>query len=174
MNMDKIDKLDQLADAVDEKLCDLIEKGELKDLKENLGNISSELSERYSISITLNLEIFDNVRNKSISLVKNGFNCVGHETPYQITSSCSSYHTYIVKGERLKVPHDYCPQCWGDWDFKLDNGKCPECGIQLGKDIFLLLDTDVCPNCEEGNVTHNNPICEKCGYNVDTEMIRWG
>ena len=44
----------------------------------------------------------------------------------------------------------------------------------FGEDIKLLLDTDVCPHCEEGKVTMNSPVCNRCGYEVDPKKIVWG
>ena len=52
--------------------------------------------------------------------------------------------------------------------------ECPECGLALGKDIQVLLDTDVCPNCDEGKVTRSTPTCTKCGQTMDTSAIHWG
>ena len=70
----------------------------------------------------------------------------------------------MVNGNIKKVPHDFCPECWREWGFKLKNHCCPECGIEMGKDVKILLDTDNCPNCEEGNVTLNKPKCDEAGW----------
>ncbi|MEX0670350.1 MAG: hypothetical protein WD060_07840 [Pirellulales bacterium] len=38
----------------------------------------------------------------------------------------------------------------------------------------VLLDSDVCPHCDEGRVTSENPTCDRCGYRVDPDMVSWG
>ena len=174
MKQDDIKYLDQLADDVDKKLSDLYEKGELKELERRLGEVCQKINDRYSVTLTLNLEVYDENRDKIITLVNNGISCFGRETPYRVTRSSSTNHTYILEGERVRIPHNYCPKCWFEWDFKLDNPVCPNCEIEMGKEIRLLLDSDICPHCDEGKVTQNNPVCEKCGYAVNDKVIHWG
>jgi hypothetical protein len=36
------------------------------------------------------------------------------------------------------------------------------------------LDSDLCPFCEMGHVSMQNPICDDCGYEVDLSMVTWG
>ena len=74
----------------------------------------------------------------------------------------------------LIVPHDYCPKCWDRWDFKWKNPSCGHCGATLGKEVKILLDTDICPYCELGNVTAAKPTCDRCGYQVDSSAVVWG
>jgi len=74
----------------------------------------------------------------------------------------------------LVVPHDRCPRCWEIWDFKFKHESCTHCGATLGEEVKLLLDTDVCPNCEEGTVSITNPECGKCGCRVDPSKVTWG
>ena len=81
---------------------------------------------------------------------------------------------YVVSGDICQVPHDYCPSCWGMWDFKDQDRECPSCGIVLGNEIKILLDTDICPHCENGKVSAANPECSKCGYKVDLDIVTWG
>jgi hypothetical protein len=70
------------------------------------------------------------------------------------------------------VPHDRCPHCWQVWDFKLhNNSTCQHCGLMMGDKCKLLLDTDECPSCNEGKVTVDKPVCDKCGYEVDRQML---
>ena len=73
-----------------------------------------------------------------------------------------------------QIPHDYCPHCWGIWDFKLIHPVCRHCGYTLGREVKLLLDSDVCPNCEEGKVSVNDPNCEQCGQWIDPTLVIWG
>jgi hypothetical protein len=38
----------------------------------------------------------------------------------------------------------------------------------------MLVDTDVCPFCEEGTVSLTNPACAKCGQEIDPDLVVWG
>jgi len=174
MEQKQFDKLDQLADAVYDKFEELYKAGYLKELKSKLEELCSSLAEKYSVSINMDLDIFDSEKEKSISMVRTGIACSrGEKKPFRVDSS-ATVHTYITDGAIKKVPHDYCPSCWGSWDFKLMHAKCPECGAEMGKNVFLLLDTDVCPNCEEGKVSRSKPKCTKCNEIVSPDMVRWG
>ena len=73
-----------------------------------------------------------------------------------------------------EVPHDYCPSCWGPWDFKLVHRTCPDCGAKLGRDVKLLVDSDVCPHCEEGKVTSVAPKCTRCAFEATPDIVWWG
>jgi len=88
-------------------------------------------------------------------MLSRGINTTGGKEPYQISGD-SSIHRYVVNGEICQIPHDYCPHCWGEWDFKLKNQVCSTCGYILGEQIKLLLDSDICPNCDEGKVSLKN------------------
>jgi Zn-finger nucleic acid-binding protein len=98
---------------------------------------------------------------------------VGGEAPYQVWVD-SSPHRYVVRGDVVVVPHDHCPQCWGLWDFKELHPECPACGARMGEEVKLLLDTDCCPNCEEGKVTAGEPRCSECGFAVIPGHVVWG
>ena len=60
------------------------------------------------------------------------------------------------------------------WDFKLNHPSCSECGATMGREVKLLLDTDVCPFCEEGKVSLTVPVCAKCGQRIDPGIVVWG
>jgi hypothetical protein len=44
----------------------------------------------------------------------------------------------------------------------------------MGNQVKLLLDNDLCPFCEDGEITLVNPQCQKCDYEVNPEFIAWG
>ncbi len=58
--------------------------------------------------------------------------------------------------------------------FKLNHPSCSGCGATMGQDVKLLLDTDVCPFCEEGKVSLIAPVCDKCGQRIDPGIVVWG
>lgn len=168
-----VDLLDALADKIHEKFMDLYEKGEFASFSKALEEIAKDLDERYSLSFGVQLSIFDSEREESIKFLDTAVDCIGGEHPY-IASGESTLHKYVVDGEIKKVPHDYCPNCWSEWDFKIDNPECPGCGYVLGEDVKILLDTDVCPHCEDGKVTMSKPVCDNCGFKVSSDIVEWG
>ena len=173
MDSEQFDKMDKLADDVYEKFDDLYKQGVLADIEAKLKDVCSHLKEEYSISINLDMEVFSSKKEQTITLTKRGLACFRGEKPY-LASSGSTAHRYVVNGQIFKLPHDYCPNCWGEWDFKLLHHTCPVCDYSMGKEIKLLLDTDVCPNCEDGKVSRSNPQCIKCGVKIDSGMVNWG
>lgn len=173
MEVDQFDRIENLSDEVYDKFEELHKKGVFADIESKLKEICSSLKEEYSISVNLAVEIFNPEKEKNITLLRRGIECSsGHET-YLATSGSTS-HRYVVNGHIVKLPHDYCPNCWGEWDFKLLHPTCPSCDYTMGKEVKLLLDTDVCPSCEKGKVSRSNPQCERCGIVLDSNMINWG
>lgn len=63
---------------------------------------------------------------------------------------------------------------WELWDFKFIHRSCEHCDAELGKNVKVLLDTDVCPQCERGTVTAVVPRCSECGFQVDSTILTWG
>jgi hypothetical protein len=118
-------------------------------------------------------EKFDQEKERSLPLLQTGLSGFGDEEPH-IATGDSSPQKYVADGEIQVVPHDRCPRCWEIWDFKFDNRSCRECGATLGENVKVLLDTDVCPNCEEGKVSMATPVCHQCGHEVDLNLVVWG
>jgi hypothetical protein len=69
----------------------------------------------YTVSIDVELRVFDNEREQSLNLLTTGLSTAREVEPYR-TSGDSSVHRYVAGGEICEVPHDRCPQCWGSWD----------------------------------------------------------
>jgi hypothetical protein len=44
----------------------------------------------------------------------------------------------------------------------------------MGREVKLLLDTDVCPFCEEGKVSLIAPVRDRCGQKIDHGTEIWG
>lgn len=174
MEKELFEKVDKLADQIADKFDELDKKGIFSDIENKMNEICAKLPEKYSMAFRFMLHFSDNEKEKDIQIMDVGIGVFGHNKPYRITGGSSTPHTYIVGGNIRKVPHDYCPACWGSWDFKLDKPICPSCGVSLGKEVKLLLDTDICPHCEKGKVSRKNPKCDMCGYKVDGVMVHWG
>ena len=173
MDADQFDKIDELADDVYDKFDELHKKGIFADIETKMKEICSHLKEGDSISVNFDVEVFSAEKEQTITLIKRGLACSRDQETHLVRSG-STAHRYIVNGQIVKLPHDSCPNCWGEWDFKLLHTTCLSCEYTMGKEIKLLLDTDVCPNCEKGKVSRSNPKCEKCGVALDSGMINWG
>jgi hypothetical protein len=165
--------LDPLGDAVGE-VCDRwFASAEFAEIKAALQRVSAALPPTYSVSIDVELRVFDTAREQGMNLLTVGVNTSGGAPPFH-TSSDSSVHRYTVDGDICAVPHDRCPHCWGIWDFKLEHPACRHCGYALGKEIRLVLDRDVCPHCERGRISAQNSKCGECGFRVDPSYVYWG
>jgi hypothetical protein len=161
--------VDEVADLVDVALL----SEQLAGLRKALDELGKAIGPRYSASLNVTIDIFDRERGKAMPLLNTGLSATDDGPPFR-TWGDSSPQRYLVNGEIQVVPHDHCPKCWEQWDFKFENLTCPHCGTTLGQDCKVLLDSDVCPHCDEGSVSMTKPVCDKCGYKLDMNLVAWG
>jgi hypothetical protein len=173
MDRSTFEAIDPHLDNVAERIDKLLDCQQIAQLRPELIEITKLLGDRYSLTLAVNLEIFDREREQALPVLKMGLAAAEGQEPYKATGD-STAQKYIVDGHMQIVPHDYCPRCWATWDFKLENQKCRWCGAILGKDVKILLDSDLCPHCERGKVTACSPQCGECGYEVDLNVVTWG
>jgi hypothetical protein len=155
------------------QIVELLDSDHLSSLRTALALLSGEVGSRYSVNLNVAVEIFDEKRPHPLPLLNIGLSTSGGKLPYK-TFEDATRHKYVVDGDIQVVPHDHCPRCYGLWDYKLHTPSCPGCRATMGRDVKFLLDTDVCPFCEEGKVSMTNPICGKCGHRIDPEQVVWG
>jgi len=165
--------LNPLAEALYEQ-CDrwLASEG-LVDIREALRQAAAKLPANYSLSIDVELRVFDLDREQSINLLSTGL-CSTGQAPAFRTGADSTAHRYIANGELCELPHDRCPICWDYWDFKIELPECPHCGAALGQNVKILLDRDTCPHCENGRIARNQPTCTQCSFTIDPNIVHWG
>ncbi len=161
--------IDQLAEMVDQ----VLDSDQLEAIRQALSRLSEAVGSRYSVNVTVSVEVFDPGRSNPLPLLTTGFSTSEGKPPFR-TWGDSSPQKYVVDGEMQVVPHDRCPRCHGPWDFKFRHPSCPGCRATLGRDVKILLDADVCPQCEEGRVSMSSPVCDKCGSRVDPALVVWG
>jgi hypothetical protein len=161
--------IEQMADLIDQTL----NSAQLAALHQALTRLSEALGPSYSVSVNVNIEVFDRERPHPLPLLQTGLCTSEGATPYR-TWGDSTSQKYVVDGHIQVVPHDHCPRCYGIWDFKFKNQTCRDCGATLGQDVKVLLDSDVCPDCEKGTVSMSAPVCSRCGYHVDPNLVTWG
>jgi hypothetical protein len=172
MDRQTFEQVDPLVDEVAEQVSALIDGDQLATIKQKLADISRCLCDDFSVTLEINLKISD-PEGLTLPLLQTGLTTSAGAAPYEFTGD-STPQRYVVYGDVVIVPHEYCPQCWGDWGFKDRHPKCPDCGIEMGEAVKLLLDSDCCPHCEKGKVTASQPKCTECDFSVNPEHVTWG
>jgi len=158
--------LDSLEALADQQFAD-------PEFRRVLAELSQILGQKYGVSISLIVEVCDATGERSIPWLNTGLCAVSGKPPFR-TSGDSTPQRYVVEEGIQVVPHDRCPKCWHVWDFKWKNPACSHCGTRLGENCKILLDSEVCPFCEEGKVTVTRPCCDKCGHEIDSKIVVWG
>ena len=173
MDRSTFESADPIIDEMGAMLNELLDSDRFSALRLALARLSEAVGPRYSVNLNVSVDIFDAERSNALPLLTLGLSTSKGESPYK-TYGDSTPQKYVVNGEIQVVPHDRCPHCYGVWDFKLNHPSCSECGATMGKEVKLLLDTDVCPFCEEGKVSLTAPVCDKCGHQIDPDQVVWG
>ena len=172
MDKNLFERVDPIVDGIADQLSELVSGEALDGIKQKITALSEELAS-LSVTLELNVRVFDPDKERSLPLLQTGLSSSGGAAPYQVWED-STPHRYVVDGDVVVVPHDHCPACWGGWGFKHRNPQCPECSICMGDRVKLLLDTDCCPMCEEGTVTSSEPRCSRCDFSVNPDHVNWG
>lgn len=173
MDRPSFESAEPIVDEMAEQVHQILESDQFAAIREALARLSESSGTDFSVNCNVIVDVFDPKRGHPLPLLTTGFSTSGGQPPYR-TWGDSSPQKYVVSGDIQVVPHDRCPRCYGTWDFKFKQRSCTGCGATLGRDVKLLLDTDRCPNCEEGKVSMSAPECTKCGHRVDPGLIVWG
>ena len=173
MDKSSFESADPIVDRLADMISQALDSAQFEGIRQALAELSEAVGQRYSVNLNVNVEVFDPERGHPLPLLMTGLCTSEGKPPYQVWGD-SSPQKYVVDGEMQVVPHDRCPRCHGVWDFKFQNRSCPECDATLGETVKVLLDTDVCPHCEEGEVSMSSPVCRKCGFQVDPTQVVWG
>ena len=162
MDRSTFESADPILDEIAASLDGLLESEDFSAVRLALARLSETVGSRFSVNLTVCVDVFDAQKPHALPLLTTGLSTSQGDPPYK-TYGDSTPQKYLADGEMQVIPHDRCPKCYGLWDFKLKHPSCSECGATLGRDVKLLLDTDVCPFCEEGKVSLSAPVCDKCG-----------
>jgi hypothetical protein len=173
MDQSSFASADPILDEIGDMLDELLDSDQLSAIRLALTRLSTAVGSSHSVNLNVCVEVFNEKRLHALPLLTTGLTTSGGKPPYK-TSGDSSPHRYVVDGDIQVVPHDRCPRCYGLWDSKLTNPSCSECGANLGREVKMLLDSDVCPFCEEGRVSLTNPTCAKCGQQINPDLVVWG
>lgn len=167
------EKLDGLVDELASEVTSVLQSELILRIKKRLTQITLELDSSHALSLDICLNVFDADRDRTIALMQTGLGTNDDAETYQCWGD-SSAQRYVVNGEVTMVPHNYCPACWAIWDEKERHTQCLGCGVVFGREVKLLLDSDLCPQCEGAEVTCANPRCEHCGFTIDPQHVVWG
>ena len=173
MNQSAFEAADPIVDDIANIIDRAFESSPLDEVKAALTKLNTAIGDGHSVELSLRVEVFCQERTATLPLLITGLASSDDGEPYR-TWADSTPHRYVADGDIQIVPHDHCPKCWGIWDFKLGSRTCPSCSATLGDDVKLLLDSDICPNCEQGTISVAQPICEKCGHEIDLDIVTWG
>lgn len=172
MDRETFGQVDPLIDDVAKQIGELIAGDQLTQIKAKLAEISRCFPGDFGVSLDINVRVTD-PEGSTLPLLQTGIASFEGDEPQQVWGD-STPQRYVVFGDIVVVPHDHCPQCWAEWDFKDTSPKCVGCGVQLGKEVKILLESDVCPRCEKGTVTAASPACDKCSNVVNPDYVVWG
>lgn len=172
MTPEQFQNADLLLDTVADQLGEWIESEGSSELRKTLARLSEQL-DGLSISLDMTVGVFDPERGNMLPLLQTGLSSSAGKPAYQ-THADSTPMRYLTNGEMTVVPHDRCPCCWAAWDFKELHHACPSCRVRLGEEVKFLIDSNVCPHCENGSVTPAEPNCDQCGFEVNPEHVAWG
>lgn len=165
--------LDPSADSLNEACDRWFATPEMAALAQALRRAAASLPPSFTVSMDVELRVFDSERERSLTLLTTGIVVQADGEPYR-ASGDSTVHRYIADGTLCELPHDRCPRCWAVWDWKMQQPTCRTCHAEMGKDVRLLLDSDVCPNCERGHINSSNTLCKDCGFTTDPRFVTWG
>jgi hypothetical protein len=173
MDPDTFKRVDEAVDSIADELDSPFESLAFAEVRNSLHRLSNAAGKAFSVSLECVVRVSDAEGERSLPLLNTGLSAYVDSQPFR-TWGDSTPQRYIVDGEIRVVPHDRCPRCWELWDFKFDHRSCEHCDAGLGKDVKVLLDSDVCPRCERGQVTAASPRCSECGFQVDSTIVNWG
>jgi len=165
--------VDKITDDVSQVFDILYDKEVFSDIENKIKQVLAGLPDKYSINFLLKLDVFDSEKERAVNVYETGLTCGGNATPYRVEGG-EAFSRFLVDGKIVVIPHAYCPNCWTAWMFKLEYCQCHECEYELGNQIKYLIDENICPYCEEGEITRKNNTCDKCNRTIDEKYISWG
>jgi ribosomal protein L37E len=173
MDAQTFDRTNELSAKLIQEMGKLQQQGHLESLTSKVQDLLKQLPDGCSITLNFSVEVFDSNRDRTLKAGTTGVTFEKGQQPYLVDLGLSPTK-YLVDGVMMKVPHDQCPNCWSRWPLKSRVKSCPECGYSMGREVKLLVDTNLCPRCEEGPISLHQPQCNHCGFVAEKNLVVWG
>lgn len=154
-------------------LEELMEGDAFASIRNALEQLSSRMESRFQVSLSTHAIVADKQDCKSLTLLRMEL-ATSDGDPAAVRWDYAEPQGYIADGEMVLVPSDKCPRCWDNWDIKFFGRPCPTCKARMGVHVKALLDTNVCPICQEAIVMPNDICCNKCEFEIDPNFVTWG
>ena len=167
--MDKtiFEAADPITDEIAEATTELLESEATQKLRGLLAKLNKVIGTQYAVSLVLNVEVFDDEKKRNLPLLQTGMSGFDASptrpglTPRRnATSSVGKCWWLPMTVARSAGKSGISSSCINLATIAMRHWE---------RDVKLLLDTDVCPWCEEGKVSMSQPTCSKCGHTVDPE-----
>lgn len=174
MDSNGFESVEHAIDRVNAVVYGMIDRDspEMRAIRESITELSRMLGGERSASISLRLTISDRLQARVLPIDVLTFASDRGEDAYDATEE-SSPQRYRVQGAEYVVPRDRCPRCWQSWTHKFQNPECPGCRLRLGTDCMVIVDDDQCPQCEDGILSVDAPVCDECGFAMGAESVEW-
>lgn len=104
--------LDPLAESLNEACDRWFATPEMAALAQALRQAAASLPPSFTVSMDVELRVFDSERERSLTLLTTGIVVQADGEPYR-ASGDSTVHRYIVDGTLSELPHDRCPPLLG-------------------------------------------------------------
>ena len=85
--------LDEIAEALDQAL----QSPELQKVRETLAALGQNLGERYSVSLTCLVEVYDQQKERTLPFLTAGLSTSNGREPFSVTGDCTPQR-YLVDG----------------------------------------------------------------------------
>lgn len=170
MDPNGFESVQQAVEKIDAVVHRIIEKAPAatEAIQKALHALGKALGSSHSVSIGLRLVVTDRLQSRELPIEILTLTSDRGEKPYDSTEE-SEPQRYLTGDVACVVPRDRCPRCWQSWAHKFQHPRCPHCGLALGIGCEVVIENDQCPQCDDGTVTTDHPICEECGFSMDLQ-----
>lgn len=174
MDSNGFEALQQAIDRCDAVVHEMIERDaeEMRALRDAVRQLAATLGGGLTAKLSLTMRVVDRRGGRELPWEIVAFASDGGGYAYDATEDCIPQR-YEVNDTASIVPRDRCPRCWQSWPRKSEQPQCSHCGLTLGQDCTIIVEHGACPQCEDGSVSDDTPVCTECDYQVVHQHVAW-